>query len=166
MQKNPYPRSVIKSGKNKFWFLPLVLGIVMLDEYFKFISLIRLPDEGSLIGSKFLAFAIHKNIGIAFDIPFKLEFVVLISVILVFILLEIAYKNFSKNPDIAFSSLIIVLGACGNLFDRIYYGFTVDYIIFFGQSAINLSDIIIVLGVVLLLLSSRKPNHRLTTHRY
>ena len=165
MQKNPYPRSVIKNGKNKYWLLALVLGVVLIDECLKYISLIRLPDEGSLVGYKFLTFAIHKNMGIAFDIPFKIEFVILISVILGLLLLEIAYKNISKKPDIAFSSLMIVIGACGNLFDRIYYGFTVDYIIFFGQSAINLSDIIIVLGVVFLLLSSRKPNHRLTIHR-
>ena len=162
MQENSDARSVKRKSLKQYWYLLPIFGVVLLDEWLKYKSLIKLPDEGSLVGSKFIAFAIHKNWGIAFDIPFKLEVVILITIVLAIILLQIAYKNFYKNPNISFSSLVIVLGACGNFFDRIYYGFTVDYIIFFGQSAINLSDIIIIFGVVLLLLSSRKNNNSLT----
>jgi signal peptidase II len=65
-------------------------------------------------------------------------------------------KNVKAHPKIAFSSALILIGAVGNVFDRIFYGFTVDYLIFFGRSALNLSDLLIVLGVVLLLISSRR----------
>jgi signal peptidase II len=155
---------VNKTDSKKYWFLFPILGIVLLDEFFKFRALARLPEEGSLVGFKIVRLAIHKNWGIAFDIPFKMEIVIIITVILGILLAQIAYKNFFKNPNVSFASIVILLGACGNFFDRIYHGFTVDYIIFFNQSAINLSDVIIILGVVLLLLSSRK-SHKTLTHR-
>ncbi len=154
-----------KARISKYWILLIVSAIVVLDEWLKYVSLLRLPDEGSLVDSKFIAFAIHKNWGVAFDIPFKLEFVILVTIVLGALLLQIAYKNYIKHPEIALSSLIIVVGALGNLFDRVYYGFTVDYIIFFGQSAINISDMVIISGVVMLLITSRNASNRLTTHK-
>jgi signal peptidase II len=142
-----------------FWLIPTIL-LVLVDEWLKNINLHRLPSEGSLVDPRIVDFAIHKNWGIAFDIPFKLEFVVIISIIIGIVLAKVAYKNFRRHPDIAFASLMIIIGALGNLFDRIYYGFTVDYILILGRSAINLSDLVIILGVVLLLLASRREKRR------
>ncbi|MDG1949199.1 MAG: signal peptidase II, partial [bacterium] len=107
-----------------------------------------------------IALAIHKNYGIAFDIPFKLEIVILISVFIGIGLIQVAYKQWRDKPAIAFSALMIVIGALGNLYDRIVYDFTVDYIILFGTSAINLSDLVIVGGAILLLLTSREKKVR------
>ncbi len=153
----------MKYSKKTFWLLLPIALIVIADEWIKFLALERLPSDGSLVGGKFFALAIHKNIGIAFDIPFKLEFVIAFSIIIGAVLLKIAYDDRIKKPGVSFASLVIVLGAVGNLYDRIVYGFTVDYMIWFERSAINLSDAIIVLGVVLLLLNSRrKRKNKLT----
>lgn len=162
MQENTDSRSVKKLKTIYWWFIPIAL-IVCADEWIKAIGLKRLPEEGSLIDTGLINFAIHKNWGIAFDIPFKLELVILFSVIIGIFLLRVAYKNHVRHPDITFACLMIVIGALGNLYDRIIYGFTVDYIIILGRSAINLSDVIIVLGVVLLLLAARreKRHHKL-----
>lgn len=138
--------------------------MVILDEWLKFIALQRLPEEGSLVDPGVVAFAIHKNWGVAFDIPFRLEFVILVSIVIGLGLLRIAYKNRFTHPDITLATAIIVLGALGNLYDRIVYGFTVDYIILFARSAINLSDVVIVAGVIALLLRSRR-SRRLTTEK-
>lgn len=125
-------------------------------------SLQRLPSEGSLVDPGIIEFAIHRNWGMAFNIPFQMGLIILFSVIIGLFLLHIAYQNRSRHPDITFSTLMIVLGAIGNLYDRVVYGFTVDYIILLGRSAINLSDIVIVSGVILLLLSSRRTKaHKL-----
>ena len=134
----------------------LVSVIVIADEWLKHISLKGLPDEGSLVDPGIIAFAIHKNLGVAFDIPFRIPFIIVASLIIGAGLVHIAYKNRIKHPDITLASCVIIIGALGNLFDRVVYGFTVDYIILFARSAINLSDVIIVSGVVLLLLSSRR----------
>ena len=51
----------------------------------------------------------------------------------------------------------------GNFYPAKYY-FTVDYIIIFGRLAINLSDVVIVSGVVWLLLASRRKKSNKFTH--
>jgi signal peptidase II len=144
-----------------YWYLLPIAAIVILDEWLKFTALQRLPEEGSLVDPGIVSFAIHKNWGVAFDIPFRLEFVILVSIVIGLGLLRIAYKNRIAHPDITLATGIIVLGALGNLYDRIVYGFTVDYIILFARSAFNLSDVVIVAGVIALLLYSRRTR-RLT----
>ncbi|MCX6714282.1 MAG: signal peptidase II [Candidatus Uhrbacteria bacterium] len=148
-------------GKHLYWFLLPAILLVLLDEWAKAFALTHFPDESSLLVPSFLNLAIHKNWGLAFDIPFRREFILLISVVIGYFLIEMIVKNLTTHPKIAFSSLIIMIGAVGNVFDRIYYGFTVDYIIFFGRSAVNLSDLLIIFGVVILLISSRRslPEH-------
>jgi signal peptidase II len=143
-----------------YWFLLPIVALVIVDEWLKALSLERLPAEGSLVDPGLIALAIHKNYGIAFDIPFKLEIVILISVFIGIGLIQVAYKHWRDKPAIAFSALMIVIGALGNLYDRIVYDFTVDYIILFGTSAINLSDLVIVGGAILLLLTSREKKVR------
>lgn len=150
-------------NKHLYWFLLPALFLVGLDEWIKAFALKNFPDEQTLVNPNFLNFAIHKNWGLAFDIPFRREFILLISIVIGYFLLEMIVKNIKTYPKIAFSSLIILIGAIGNVFDRIYYGFTVDYLIFFGRSALNLSDLLIIFGVVILLVSSRKSVQ--TTHQ-
>jgi len=137
------------------WFLPLVAALVCADEAIKFFALGHFPDEHSLVDPGSFALAIHKNWGIAFDIPFKMHLIVIVSAIIGIALLWVAYKNFRQKPTVAFSAVMIVLGAIGNMYDRVAYGFTVDYLILFGRSAINISDVVIVAGVVTLLYASR-----------
>lgn len=119
-------------------------------------SLLRLPDDGSLVRPRIIDFAVHQNFGIAFDLPFAYEIVFLLSLIIGYKLLELAFKHLHSRPLISFSCFMIMIGALGNAFDRFVYGFTVDYIILFGRSAINLSDLVIVVGVFFLLISSRE----------
>lgn len=147
--------------KSRFYIYFVLLPsafIVFLDEWAKFHALKTFPEESLLVSPKFIEFAIHKNYGLAFDIPFRLEFVIIISIILGLFLLRVVLKNIQQRPRIAFSIILILLGAFGNFYDRIVYGFTVDYIILFGKSAVNFSDLIIILGVLSLLLFSRKKH--------
>ena len=149
-------------GKKIYGFILPAILLVGFDEWIKSVALKSFPDEKTLVDPDFLNFAIHKNFGLAFDIPFRHELILLISLVIGFFLLQIVWKNVTRHPDIAFSSILILIGALGNVYDRIVYGFTVDYIIFFGRTALNLSDLMIVLGVVILLLASRRTaNHKL-----
>ncbi len=138
-----------------FWLLPAVALIVLADEWAKWWALHNLPDESVIPAPDALVFAIHKNWGIAFDIPFKMPLIIVISVVIGLALLWVAKLNARSRPVVTVSALTIVLGAMGNLYDRLAYGFTVDYIILFGRSAINVSDLVIVSGVVALLYASR-----------
>ena len=145
-----------KHNPRLLWLIIPITLVVILDEVIKFIALKKLPDEGSLVDPGIIDFAIHRNFGIAFDIPFKIPVIIIISVIIGLFLFKVVKKNWKSHPGVALSALTIIIGAMGNLYDRIVYQFTVDYIILFGRLAINLSDVIIVGGVIWLLMASRK----------
>lgn len=149
---------MIFTALKMYWLLIPASVIVLLDEILKNRGLNRLPDEGSLVDPGIINFAIHKNLGIAFDIPFRLEFIIFASILIGLGLLRIALKHWKQDPMISTAAIMIILGALGNLFDRVIYGFTVDYIIILGRSAINLSDLVIISGVLLLLVSSQKES--------
>ncbi|OGL94613.1 hypothetical protein A2348_01735 [Candidatus Uhrbacteria bacterium RIFOXYB12_FULL_58_10] len=138
--------------------MPVIALIVLLDEWVKWQALHNLPNESAIIKPEAVVFAIHKNWGIAFDIPFKMPLIILISIVIGAALLWVAARNALSRPIITFAALMIVIGAAGNLYDRLAYGFTVDYIILLGRSAINISDIVIVSGVITLLSASRVRN--------
>jgi signal peptidase II len=154
---------VKKNALSVYWLLIPTCLIVIIDEWLKNFGLRTFQNESAIQNPAMFNLAIHKNWGLAFDLPFRVWVIVLISIILGYFLLEIAYKNLKTQPYVSFSCLLIMIGALGNLFDRIVYGFTVDYLIFFGRSALNLSDIIIVIGVVALLLASRKSKRQSST---
>jgi signal peptidase II len=156
VQKDPDARIVNLKSNRIFWLLIPITLIVACDEWLKSLAIKRLPLEGSLVDPGILSLAIHKNLGIAFDIPFKLELIILFSIVIGGVLLHMAYRHTRSHPQIAFAALVIVIGAMGNVYDRLAYGFTVDYLILFGRSALNLSDLVIILGVILLLMFSRR----------
>ena len=97
-----------------------------------------------------VAIALHKNPGIAFDIP--VPFFIILPLTLVIIILFGRYfgqtaLRANKLTE-ALACFMICVGALGNFLDRFVNGFTTDYLILFKTSAINLSDVLIVLGMV------------------
>jgi len=167
MQENTYTGGVSKPDKIPWWTLGLASAVVLGDEILKRVALARLPEEGTVELNGFIDFAIHKNYGIAFDIPFKIPIIILVSIFIGVALLRVIHQTYRTNQNIAICASLIIVGALGNLFDRLYFGFVVDYIILFRRSAINISDIIILLGVFGLLWASRrskKHDHTIDKH--
>lgn len=164
MQENSDSRSVKYLSKKIYWFLVPATLVVIFDEWIKSYALSHFPSENTFTESSIVALAVHKNWGLAFDIPFRRSLILLVSFIIGAFLIDMIVKNLHTHKKIAFSCCLILIGAMGNIFDRIYYGFTVDYLIFFGRSALNLCDVLIISGVVLLLLSSQQKKHQKTEH--
>jgi len=131
--------------------------LVILDEWLKNLALKSFPGESEISGKHFLELAVHKNLGIAFDLPIWLPLVAILTVIVIAGLLFVAIQNKKTQPWIAASALIIICGAVGNLIDRLVYGFTVDYLIIpVTGSAFNLSDLVIISGLILLIVKKQK----------
>lgn len=142
----------------KFVWIGLVAVLtVAFDEIIKFLILTKLPPEGSFVSSKILTVGLHQNFGIAFDLPVARGLILILTVVLIVLFLWIIRKNWAGRPNISAAAMLIVAGALGNLFDRVFYGFAVDYLIFFERSAVNLSDALILVGVVWIILVNRKP---------
>jgi len=136
----------------------LAFLVMALDEVIKILALKKLPSEGSFELGSVIDVALHKNYGIAFNIPLPAWLTIGITLILIGLFTFILIRSISKRPDLAAASAIIVAGAIGNLIDRLIYGYAVDYIILFTRSAINLSDVLILIGVLLMIFSGRAKN--------
>lgn len=130
--------------------------VVVLDLFFKFRvlqneSTLSVISEGGLV-----SLGLHKNPGIAFNLPVPQPLLWILTLILIGILLHIAWKTHRHNALVATGALVTVIGALGNFIDRVLNNFTTDYLLFFTGTAINLSDVVILTGV-LILLFTQKP---------
>lgn len=130
-----------------------VVALAVADAFAKWFAIGNAGPASSDSLSPFLAFALHKNPGIAFDIP--VPFFIILPLTLAIIVLfgahlgRTAFKN--GKLEEALACVMVCLGALGNFLDRGINGFTTDYLIIFQTSAINISDILILLGMGLFL---------------
>lgn len=140
-------------------FILLSIIVAILDGVFKFFAITRLPEEGSraLFPVDFL---LHKNPGIAFDIPIPMLLIFILTLVIVYFVAKFGLTTWKHEPERSLAAALIIIGALGNLADRLLNNFTTDYIILFGRSVINLSDILIVSGTILLLWYSEERKQR------
>lgn len=131
-------------------FLIVAAGVVeVLDVMFKMFALTRLPETGRV--SFPVDLMLHKNPGIAFDIAIPFPIIALLTLIIGALLVRLAVRSWKPDPRVAALAVVIIIGAIGNFLDRAINGFTTDYILLFGRSVINLSDILIIVGTLGLL---------------
>lgn len=134
-------------------FTALAGLIVIIDWTLKTYAINRLPQAGSR--SRLISFILHKNPGMSFDIPISIWIIAPLTVCVCVWLLWISHKHWQHNTTISTAANVVVIGAIGNLADRLINGFTTDYILLFGRSAINLADILIITGILALLWYTR-----------
>ena len=137
----------------RFAILTIASFVVLIDGMLKWVAL-RFLEEGQ-VPVPALAFGVHKNFGAAFDLPLRLPIVIGISLCIGILLIHVVKKYWKDDPAFSLAALVILLGGAGNLYDRFAYGFTVDYLILFGRSAINLSDLLILCGIAWMLLQKQ-----------
>ncbi len=100
------------------------------------------------------------NSGIAFSLPLPLNLIYLLATLLLIVLIYSFYKNINY-PFVFLGFGLIVGGGVGNLLERILYkGQVADYWNLFDISHVNLSDIAIATGVLVLLIQlNRSYDH-------
>ncbi|ACA55859.1 signal peptidase II [Clostridium botulinum] len=134
----------------------LILGI-FLDRISKIWALNTLASGKDIIVIKNLfTFSYLENRGAAFGIfQNRLIFLSLITAI---VILGVAYFIVKYKPTsklLKISLALIISGAIGNLIDRIYYKFVVDFIMLHYKDVyyfptFNVADMLVVIGTVLL----------------
>lgn len=139
----------------KIMLINLLISILFLaDRLSKWLAF-KIPEGGVfLFSEKFAALRLYKNFNLIFNIslPDILMYGLIVAILAV--LLWLIVKNYEQqNIFLIFSLSLIVSGAVSNLFDRLYFGFVIDFISFFDYSIFNLSDVYIVGGVGLILIS-------------
>lgn len=135
------------------YILIIIAGIV-LDRITKIYAVkhfISNPHSGSLINLTYL-----ENRGAAFGIlQDKRILFVILTISIVIYLLCYFITNLKSNPlvlNIAFS--LIISGALGNFYDRLFQGYVVDFIefAFVDFPVFNIADIFVTVGCGLLII--------------
>ena len=98
---------------------------------------------------------IHKNFGIAFDIPLPSWAVIAVTSAIIAVSAWELWKH-RRHAALAAPLCFIIAGGIGNLYDRLTYGYIIDYIILFGRSAFDLCDFMILGGVLALIVVSSR----------
>jgi len=147
-----------KGGKffqNKhFLFFSLALVIILIDQLTKILLTANFSVGQSLmIIPNFLSLVYVQNTGAGFGILKGFGFFLIIVSLLVIIVIFDYYKKINiKQKLLLFSTAILLGGVVGNLIDRLFHGFVIDFINFSFWPAFNVADMAITAGVIGLIL--------------
>jgi len=133
-----------------------IVFFVVLDRWLKVYALADSEQARNLLG-EILKFKFQANYYMAFSLPLNgvwLNIVILLIVLLLIYYLARAWR--SGKQETAICLLAIIMGAASNLFDRLRYGYVIDYFDLKYFTVFNLADAMIVAGVVLLLFNINK----------
>ncbi len=142
-----------------FWNFFFILGIFLIDRVSKLAMIQTAQESGdtSISLTSFLNLNLIWNDGIAFGLlSFGKSFGYhLITIIICLVILFLAIMLINADKVSRISLILILGGAFGNLFDRLYYSAVPDFIDFYFKGfhwfIFNVADIFITLGVFCLI---------------
>lgn len=138
-------------------FVALIIGILIavLDQIIKyFVSLYLQPIGSVSVIDNLFSLTYVENNGVAFGMfsDMRWLFVVLTGV-LIAIIVAYMFKKRPKEKIFYISTALIIGGGIGNLIDRIFYGYVIDYLsLSFFSPVCNFADYCITVGTVILMI--------------
>ena len=138
--------------KEEIGFLVFLnLGLIILDRVSKWFVL-KNPDfySGNLIELK-----LFKNQNLFF-ISFNQKFLYVLIGAVLLLLIFFIFKSWQKKDILLTAGFsLIILGGLSNFFDRIYFGYVIDWIRIFilPISIFNIADMMIIAGISCLILA-------------
>ena len=144
----------------KFFYIGFISILIILDQIFKYIIITQKAVCKNVINN-ILNFTYCENRGIAFGIGqggakiFALMTLLMIIVALIYI----AFKFNKLKGLTVFGIALVISGGIGNLIDRLFRGYVIDYIDFseiVDFPIFNFAEICIVVGVIIIGISYLK----------
>lgn len=138
--------------KKKYLYIILfVIGLVFIDQISKLLVVNYLNNEIVLINN-FFSLEYVKNTGAAFGyFSGNIFLLIIVTIGLIIYLISELKNNIDKKLNVIFT-LLIIAGAIGNLIDRVFRGFVVDFISFIlfnnQMPVFNIADIFVTCGVL------------------
>ena len=144
---------LLQIKNNKVWFL--LAGIIfVLDRVTKFLTLQFLFAKGSVSLLPFFSLTYVENSGSAFGLFQNANLFLLILSLFVLLLMFIWRKDiFVLGNWAKCGYYLIFAGALGNIYDRIFLGYVVDFLDFHFWPVFNIADSSITIGAVLIAIS-------------
>ena len=152
----------IKYTKIKTNIYSYAVIALIIDQTIKLIVSNHLTEfkEVTIIKNFFYLCYVH-NTGAAFSILQNQKYLLIFIGLIALVLLDkyiTNLKEITKLEEISYS--LIIGGIIGNLLDRIFYSYVIDYLLFkfgkFNYPIFNIADACIVVGIILLIIVSIK----------
>lgn len=134
----------------------LILTLIIFDQLTKWLVITNIKENSITVIQNILNFTYVENKGVAFGINSNGGISnIIISIFIIIIIIRFMVKQREMTNKFTNISLALILaGGFGNLIDRIFRGYVVDYIDItrlFDYPIFNFADICIVVGVILVI---------------
>jgi len=129
-----------------------ILVSIFLDQLTKHLAVALLQNAPSVNVLPFLAFTYVQNKGISFGLLQNLGNGILLAlnILLIIGLMAYLYAHRTKLASWAYRALLLIIaGGVGNILDRCFRGFVVDFIDFKVWPVFNLADAMITIGIAI-----------------
>lgn len=154
----------MSEGRSRFFtltFLGFSALIALADQLIKWLVQQSMAYGQSVEITPFFNWVHVWNKGAAFSLfadggGWQRYFFIAIAIVVSAVLVKLIRDSHKRTEALAYS--MVLGGAFGNVIDRVFRGYVVDYLDFHWQSrhwpAFNLADVFIVLGVAMILVTS------------
>ena len=150
------------SPKKARWIILITNGLFLLTDQILKWQAVHYWTQSKLIFPYF-GWQVFLNKGVAFGLPLSNNLTTMITLPMIGLIAYLFLKELDKKNPPSFNLLLawpmVLTGAISNLLDRIIYHQVVDYFVV-GTAIINISDMLIVGGLVIYLLSLRPASRR------
>ncbi|WP_085246977.1 signal peptidase II [Gilliamella mensalis] len=150
----------MKKDNGLYWLLfAIIVFIIDIASKFWILNNFSLFESVNLL--PFFSITYVRNIGAAFSIfEGQRTMLAAISLIISAMIMHMLYRNTRQQKLENFSLALILGGALGNLFDRLYHGFVIDFLdVNFGHwhyPTFNIADCAICVGIGLFIFCNYK----------
>lgn len=135
----------------------IIVGIVILilDRILKVLSNRYLLARDILLFDGLVRLTHVRNPGAAFGfLPSQRGLIIFVSILALIFVIRLFRKVSYKNLYFSIGFWVLISGILGNLFDRVFLGYVIDYIQILNSPIFNISDIAILIGMAAILFFS------------
>jgi signal peptidase II len=137
----------------------LVAGLFLADRLTKVLAITHLRPVDGVPLLPFFHLTYVENTGAAFGVGSRRNGVLIVVAGLLLAGLLYLRRRWPKdNPWLQYGALLVIAGALGNLYDRVAYGFVVDFLDFRVWPVFNIADSCVTLGAAALAWGLRKED--------
>ena len=129
----------------------------LIDQITKMIASTYLPNNTIVVIPEFFKLRYALNTGAAWSILNNHIVILIIITIIILFLILLFMKNFKDNKRNNIAFALLFGGILGNLVDRIFHGYVIDFLDFkifsYDYPIFNVADMLIVFGIILIIVA-------------
>lgn len=149
--------------KKKIIFLTIFFLIIDIVSKLLIDIKLDLMETKNVINNFFAITKVY-NYGASWNFLSGYNFLLIIITLIAMILLIIYFKKFKLNSRNIIAFSLLFSGIIGNLLDRLYYGYVIDFLDFkifsYDYPVFNFADICIVIGIILIAIAIIKKEDK------